>query len=154
MSLRRRRYEIYGFFNIPAKFNVVRRPPPPSRTFLTLCPQLTDHLLASAALPPGENLTISFASASSIPLALPPVIANGFGFPRWGVGFRGVNERLKEFLLDRLAGEEHESTDQEQGGKQEASKGGLMRGIIPIDYYKDSGVVELMVALNVVQAQR
>jgi hypothetical protein len=78
------------------------------------------------------------------------VIANGFGFPRWGMGLKGVNERLKEFLLDRLADLEGEK-GKEEGGKEEA---GLLRGIIPMDYYKDSGVVELMMALNVVQAQR
>lgn len=145
------RYEIYGFFNIPAKFNLVRPLPIPLIFFADVAdhylriPQLTDHLLASSHFPPGKNLTISFASASSIPLALPPVIANGLGFPRWGMGFRGVNERFKEFLLDRLAWEE--LRDKEEVG-------GLLRGIVPMDYYKDSGVVELMVALNVVQAQR
>ncbi|KAJ9105094.1 hypothetical protein QFC20_004380 [Naganishia adeliensis] len=123
-------YEIYGFFNIPAKFNV-----------------LTDHLLVSADLPRGTNLTLSFASAASIPLAVPPLIANGLGFPRWGMGFRGVNARLRDWLLDRLEALEGENEEKEDAG-------GLLRGIVPMDFYKGAGLVELMVAFNVVQTHK
>lgn len=109
--------------------------------------QLTDHLLASADLPRGTNLTLSFASAASIPLAVPPLIANGLGFPRWGMGFRGVNARLRDWLLDRL-----EALEGENGEKEDA--GGLLRGTVPMDFYKGAGLVELMVAFNVVQTHK
>lgn len=46
----------------------------------------------------------------------------------------GVNERFKGWLLDRLA-------EGEEG----------LRGIVPVDFYRGSGLVEVMVAFNLVQ---
>jgi hypothetical protein len=56
-----------------------------------------------------------------------------------------VNARLRDWLLDRL--EALESGDKED-------EGGMLRGIVPMDFYKGSGLVELMVAFNVVQTQK
>lgn len=150
-----KRYEIYGFFNIPAKFSVVRTPSSSPRNSLsandTPHMQLADHLSASAHLPPASNLTISFSSAASIPLAVPPLIANGFGWPRWGLGFRGVNDRLKDWLLDRL--ERAGRLRDQRADKEVQDELGMLRGIIPMDFYKKSGLVELMVAVNAVQTR-
>jgi 1-phosphatidylinositol phosphodiesterase len=45
---------------------------------------------------------ISFTSAANIPLALPPLIALGFGWPGFGLGISGVNARLGQWLLEQL----------------------------------------------------
>jgi hypothetical protein len=49
----------------------------------------------------------------------------------------GVNERFKGWLLDRLA-------EGEEG----------LRGIVPVDFYRGAGLVEVMVAFNLVQRRR
>lgn len=61
---------------------------------------------SSAPIPvPGpSSLSISFFSAASIPLALPPAIARGFGWPQWGLGVVGVNERVGGRLLTAFSG--------------------------------------------------
>ena len=38
------------------------------------------------------------------PLALPPVVAKGFGWPKMGLGVEGVNSRLGAWLIDQLGG--------------------------------------------------
>ncbi|KIK90731.1 hypothetical protein PAXRUDRAFT_151300 [Paxillus rubicundulus Ve08.2h10] len=57
--------------------------------------------------PPSDSLiptlSISFMSASSIPFACPPVVARGFGWPKWGLGVEGVNARVGKWLLDLLS---------------------------------------------------
>ncbi|KAJ9118145.1 hypothetical protein QFC22_004048 [Naganishia vaughanmartiniae] len=115
-------YDIYGFFNIAAKFNTV-----------------VDHLTASSQLPASSNLTLSFASASSIPFALPPFVANGFGWPSWGLGLTGVNQRLKDWLLDCLNAEGEDEEDEEVG---------VLRGIVPMDFYRKADIVDIMIAFN------
>ncbi|GHJ87374.1 hypothetical protein NliqN6_3776 [Naganishia liquefaciens] len=151
--------EIYGFFNIGAKFTVassraplVRRHMRPEltprvdrfpahRPLDSLCLLLLLLLLSSSSsssrrcLPP-PALTLSFASAASLPLAPPPLVAHGFGLPSWGLGVRGVNARLREWMLDRLA------------TGQQAPEEGRLRGIVPVDYYHGAGLVDLMVAFN------
>jgi 1-phosphatidylinositol phosphodiesterase len=49
-------------------------------------------------------LALTFLSASAIPLALPPTIARGFGWPALGLGVEGVNARFVRWLLQHLAG--------------------------------------------------
>ncbi|TFK72218.1 PLC-like phosphodiesterase [Pluteus cervinus] len=86
-------YEIPSFLSIPEKVQLSTQlllpyvdptnPPPPT---------------------PTPTLSITFFSASKFPLSLPPTIAQGSGFPSWGLGFEGVNSRVVKWLLDRLAG--------------------------------------------------
>ncbi|KAH8991119.1 PLC-like phosphodiesterase [Lactarius hatsudake] len=62
--------------------------------------QLSTRLL----LPPPASITqpvlsITYFSASSFPFATPAVISTGFGWPRFGLGFEGVNSRVAQFLL-------------------------------------------------------
>lgn len=45
-------------------------------------------------------LNITYFSAASFPLAFPPTIAKGFGWPKWGFGVEGVNGRVGKWLLD------------------------------------------------------
>ena len=79
-------------------------------------------------------LNISFFSAASFPLAFPPTIARGFGWPKWGLGVEGVNGRLGKWLLDRFA----------QDGER-----ARIRGWAFMDYYAEpADVVPLLVECN------
>lgn len=65
--------------------------------------------LATEILRPPEaasrpTLSISYFSAASFPFAAPPTIAQGFGWPKWGLGVEGVNSRVGKWLLDQLTG--------------------------------------------------
>lgn len=134
------RYDIHGFFNIAAKFNTVSLAfalPHRCMPFILHWSQVVDHLTASSQLPVSSNLTLSFASAASIPFALPPLVANGFGWPRWGLGMTGVNQRLKDWLLDCL------NVQGEDGDEL-----GVLRGIVPMDFYRKAELVDIMVAFN------
>lgn len=170
-------YDVQTLLNIPAKMNVVspglsfllislcsffflssrrpnRRSVSPLSFELTPFPlsfprQLADHLIDSSHLPPGSNLTISFASGSSIPFALPPWVAKGWGWPSWGLGTDGVNKRLEDWLLDRL--EEQVLQKQLLGNMRKGDDeehGFMLRGVIPVDYYRSTGVVDVMIAFN------
>jgi 1-phosphatidylinositol phosphodiesterase len=62
--------------------------------------------------PPMPILPISFFSASSFPLALPPLVARGSGWPKLGMGVEGVNSRVCRWLIDLLGSDvESESSD-------------------------------------------
>ncbi|KAF9244226.1 PLC-like phosphodiesterase [Melanogaster broomeanus] len=94
-------YAIPSFLSIPEKTSLsteILIPPPKS------------------AIP---TLSISFLSASSIPFAFPPIIARGFGWPRWGLGFDGVNYRVGKWLLDKLS--KDDDSDHSQDSSQSHS---------------------------------
>lgn len=98
----------------------------------------TDVLVASRD---SSSLSISFLSALSIPLALPPTMARGLGWPQWGIGFEGVNARVGKWLLDRF----DEREDSDVDGKSRISGWALM------DFYEDpigQSVVPLLVECN------
>jgi 1-phosphatidylinositol phosphodiesterase len=95
------RYSIPSFLAIPEKFELAVRP----------LIQSTSSSPTSLSRPspnqpsPPPPLAVSFTSASSFPLALPPTVALGFGitsFRRywWGrlLGWAGVNERLRGWV--------------------------------------------------------
>lgn len=65
----------------------------------------TELLLSSSDEKADSTLNISFFSAANFPLAAPPMIAQGFGWPRWGLGVEGVNSRVGSWLLDLLSSE-------------------------------------------------
>lgn len=114
-----RRYAIPSFLSIPEKVALS-----------------TNILVASND---SSSLSISFLSALSIPLALPPTMARGLGWPQWGIGFEGVNARVGKWLLDRF--DEREESD----GKSRISGWALM------DFYEDpigQSVVPLLVECN------
>lgn len=97
-------------------------------------------------------------SAASIPFALPPVISRGFGWPKWGLGFEGVNDRVGKWLLDQLgsnnANRRRDSPDDEytlRRGGDAWMAGPRIRGWVLMDYYGDpieAGVVPLFVECN------
>ncbi|KAL5533395.1 hypothetical protein ACEPAF_5171 [Sanghuangporus sanghuang] len=109
-------YNIPSFFSIPDKVS----------------------LATAVLLPPSTGYTqptlnISFFSAGSFPLALPPVVAKGFGFPAWKLGVEGVNARLGEWLLQNLS----------------PSSSATPRGWVFTDFFiTPSGVAPLLVECN------
>ena len=127
---------------------------------------LATEILSPPADSPIPTLSISFTSASSIPLALPPVIARGFGWPEWGLGFEGVNDLVGKWLLARLNPDD--AIHQRAPVDHEDQKGILtgadnakstprtdpdlrIRGWLLLDYYEDpigAGVVPLLVECN------
>ncbi|KAL5511922.1 hypothetical protein ACEPAH_5140 [Sanghuangporus vaninii] len=109
-------YNIPSFFSIPDKVS----------------------LATAVLLPPSTGYTqptlnISFFSAGSFPLALPPVVAKGFGFPAWKLGVEGVNARLGEWLLQSLS----------------PSSSATPRGWVFTDFFiTPSGIAPLLVECN------
>ncbi|TBU26041.1 PLC-like phosphodiesterase [Dichomitus squalens] len=117
--------------------------------------QLSTEILV---LPPGEQpfpiLNISFFSASSVPLAFPPTIAKGFGWPNWGFGVEGVNGRVGRWLVDKLSGDQVHNRRTEKGEPLNlAGLGGgdvRIRGWTLMDFYREpeDGVVPLLIECN------
>lgn len=84
-----------------------------------------------STFPPTRTLTLSYASAASLPFAPPRGVARGIGWPDWGLGIRGVNDRLSLWLLEALAGIE------DSARLSETVNGSRIRGIVALDFYKD-----------------
>ncbi|KIJ69662.1 hypothetical protein HYDPIDRAFT_80179 [Hydnomerulius pinastri MD-312] len=143
-------YSIPSFLSIPEKVTLsteILIPPPISPSS------------------PNPALSISFMSASSIPLAFPPTIACGFGWPKWGLGFEGVNGCVGKWLLDRFtdaSGSNSRSHTHSKAGSTDEEKdhdyehkyddaGPRIRGWALLDFYDDpieAGVVPLFVECN------
>lgn len=129
------RYNIPSFLSIPEKTKLA-----------------TQILLPPESDPGFQTLSISFFSAAGLPLAFPPTIARGFGWPKLGLGVEGVNGRLGAWLIDMLssgsAGHQgHARTSQvgEKGGRVR------IRGWALLDFYRDpedNAVVPLLVECN------
>jgi len=65
--------------------------------------QLSTEILRPSS---DQILSITYFSAASFPFAAPPVVAQGVGWPSFGLGIEGVNSRVGRWLLDRLAEDE------------------------------------------------
>lgn len=119
------RYSIPSFLSIPEKTELA-----------------TQILLPPPNNPPFPVLNITYFSAASFPLAFPPTIAKGFGWPKWGFGVEGVNGRVGKWLLDQLSGD---------GEGKQGSEDVRIRGWVFMDYYvepEDGAVVPLLVECN------
>jgi len=67
---------------------------------------LSTQILVEPPVEPSiPTLSISYFSAASFPLALPPTVARGFGWPSFGLGVEGVNSRVGSWLLNILTPE-------------------------------------------------
>ncbi|KAF8164017.1 PLC-like phosphodiesterase [Pholiota molesta] len=130
-------YAIPSFFSIPEKV----------------------YLATKNLIPPTDTkqplLPITYFSAASFPLAFPPTIAQGFGWPKWGIGIEGVNSRLGAWLLDQLGGSIPASdTKAAQKDKEKAisvAEEPRIRGWTFLDYYsqpEDGGIIPLLVECN------
>ncbi|KAI5119572.1 hypothetical protein M0805_006457 [Coniferiporia weirii] len=96
-------------------------------------------LATAVLLPPSPGgytqptLNIAFFSAGSFPLALPPTVAKGFGWPAWKLGVEGMNARLGKWLLDQLS----------------APGGTPPKGWVFMDFFKTpEGLAPLLVECN------
>ena len=112
------------------------------------------------------TLAITYFSAAFFPLALPPVIAKGFGWPAWGLGVEGVNNKLGTWLLDKLdagvlAKQDEEETFLDDEKQRLLSSSPLLpleegeeprlRGWTLLDFYSESeigNIVALLVECN------
>ncbi|PSR71198.1 hypothetical protein EW026_g5122 [Hermanssonia centrifuga] len=120
----------HDWYNIPSFLYI------PEKTELA-----TQILLPPPNDPPMPSLAITFFSAASFPLAFPPTIARGFGWPKLGFGVDGVNARVGRWLMEMLSGDNKDSN----AGKQPR-----IRGWALMDFYEDpeSAVVPLLVECN------
>lgn len=109
--------------------------------------QLFQHLLEGSQQPPTSRLTISFASGSSIPFALPVWVAKGWGCPQF-VGWRGVNDLLRDRMLDHLETLTANGQQADKMNKEGVIQPMRLKGIVPLDFYRDSKIIDVMVAFN------
>ena len=106
----------------------------------------TQLLLPAVNNPPIPTLSIAFFSAVSFPLAFPPTVARGFGWPSVGLGVEGVNARVGTWLLKLL------SSDGTQSASEKTSiTEPRIRGWAFFDFFQDpedNSVVPLLVECN------
>ncbi|KAK7449768.1 hypothetical protein VKT23_013243 [Stygiomarasmius scandens] len=110
--------------------------------------------------PPKEDLrptlSLTYFSAASFPLATPPTIAQGFGWPKWGLGVEGVNSRVARWVLGVLGGELDSIVGRTEEGRTEREKLKIsgdeprIRGWVMLDYYSNpgDGLVPLLIECN------
>ncbi|KAG6813343.1 hypothetical protein H0H92_011891 [Tricholoma furcatifolium] len=123
-------YLVPSFLEIPEKF------------------ALASEILLAPENPPKPTLSITFLSAANVPLALPPTIAKGFGWPKLGFGIEGVNSRLVRWLLNNLSVENNHSktvVDEKRGDPSQR-----IRGWVLLDFYDepDCALVPLLIECN------
>ncbi|KAI0933495.1 hypothetical protein AcV5_005625 [Taiwanofungus camphoratus] len=131
----------HDWYNIPSFLSI------PEKTALA-----TQILLPPPNDPPFPTLAITFFSASSFPLAFPPTVALGFGWPKLGFGVEGVNGRVGTWIIDMLssgsAGKLQSSS--ERAGKDKA-RDIRLRGWALLDFFEhpeNNAVVPLLVECN------
>ncbi|RXW19859.1 hypothetical protein EST38_g6010 [Candolleomyces aberdarensis] len=101
-------YAIPSFLAIPEKTTLstlVLKPSVPFPLNLPLTPEPSSNGEGGGSSAPAygpETLNIAYLSAATFPLALPPTVAMGMGFPGWKMGFEGVNARVGRWLLEEL----------------------------------------------------
>ncbi|EEB92168.1 hypothetical protein MPER_09363, partial [Moniliophthora perniciosa FA553] len=140
-------YAIPSFLSIPEKVELSTR---------MLLPPSEEETVTEK-----QTLSITFFSASSFPLAAPPTIAQGFGWPKWGLGVEGVNSRVGKWLLNQLSGSQQarlrtfDSMISDSESELEKALGAeayepRLRGWSFLDYYNDPerALVPLLVECN------
>ena len=112
----------------------------PEKTQLATSNLLPSPPSISSSQPP---LNISFFSAASFPLAFPPTVALGFGWPRAGLGVEGVNVRVGRWLVGILADTNNNNGDVHDDGTLAREKGTnegtrtRVRGWALMDFFTD-----------------
>lgn len=111
-------------------------------------------------LPPVDSLQpvlpVTYFSAASFPLAFPPMVAKGFGWPKWGLGVEGVNRKLGGWLLDKLGGNAAAASASKSDGVDEkqreiVAEDPRIRGWTFLDYYSEPAggdLIPLLVECN------
>ncbi|KAF9553828.1 PLC-like phosphodiesterase [Agrocybe pediades] len=123
------------------------------------------RLATANLIPPSDAsqpiLPITYFSAASFPLAFPPTVAKGFGWPKWGLGIEGVNSRLGAWLLDQLGGSQQSAVqiarsdgcedEKLRENKEAVAEEPRIRGWTFLDYYAEpegGDIVPLLVECN------
>lgn len=90
------------------------------------------------------TLAITYASAASYPFALPPTVALGFGWPKWGLGIEGMNSRLGRWLLEMLSEDPSARLESESPDPRCD-----VRGWVFMDYFsRPVGLAALLIECN------
>ncbi|GAA5874900.1 hypothetical protein JCM8547_003605 [Rhodosporidiobolus lusitaniae] len=120
-------------------------PAPPSLSPTSPLPHPTASSAVLTALPsPTTPLRLSFLSSSSFPLAPPSLCAKGFGFPRWRLGFYGVNALFLAGLRQRT--KEGEKAPTGRGRRYEEGEGGM---VVMMDFWEEPrGLVQEIIGMN------
>lgn len=121
-------YSIGSFLRIPEKAELALS------LFEPRSPQLATASVAPLPVPSLRPLRINFLSAATLLTAFPFICAKGWGKPGWlGLGFKGMNQRVLEGMLDRCP-------------EGEAEGGGMA---VLMDFWETpAGLVELLIAWN------
>lgn len=98
------------------------------------------------------------------PLALPPVVAKGFGWPKMGLGVEGVNSKLGAWLIDQLGDRSDlnkssaapktfntKKSEKEEIAAAAGQSEPRIRGFALLDYYSEpegGDIVPLLVECN------
>ncbi|KAL0947516.1 hypothetical protein HGRIS_013615 [Hohenbuehelia grisea] len=136
----------HDWYNIPSFLSI------PEKVALS-----TQILLPPPNNPPMPVLSITYFSAASFPLAFPPTIAHGFGWPKAGLGVEGVNSRIGKWLLDQLGSDVERSEAPAASEKEKQDFDGpsgvddvRIRGWAFMDFYAEpeNAVVPLLVECN------
>lgn len=141
-------YAIPSFLSIPEKFAIAISPLVQTRDASNDPRNFSKESNGAWPFPrPQPPLAVSFTSAASVPLALPPMVALGFGIASmrrywWGrvLGWAGMNERLrnwlKEYLESVLQAEDQVQMDEKRPLRDEEKAYGTVkvRGWVLMDY--------------------
>jgi 1-phosphatidylinositol phosphodiesterase len=126
------RYAIPSFLYIPEKVSLA-----------------TEFLIPPDGVRP--TLSIVYTSASSFPWAAPKTIAQGFGWPKWGLGVEGVNSRVGRWILEALSSTSGDNVEGEKYTEWNLSLSEhRLRGWVLMDFYDrpEHDLVELLVECN------
>ncbi|KAG5652017.1 hypothetical protein H0H81_006599 [Sphagnurus paluster] len=121
-------YNLPSFLAIPEKFRLA-----------------SQILLPPVNSPPMPTLSITYMSAASFPLALPPTVAKGVGWPSLRLGVEGINSRFAAWLLNHFTRENGDTPGDKKGGE-----GPRIRGWVLMDYYDQptAALTPLLVECN------
>jgi 1-phosphatidylinositol phosphodiesterase len=155
-SNRNSRYSIPSFLSIPEKVALSTRILIPGVRPETSPATTLYNPVYTAPIPQQPPLAISFLSAASFPLSLPPIIARGFGWPKLGLGVEGVNSRVGRWLLDILGGGDipTDLKTEKTALKENYAKRSVeprIRGWVFMDYFDEpdhNGVIPLLIECN------
>ncbi|KAH0584472.1 hypothetical protein H2248_010008 [Termitomyces sp. 'cryptogamus'] len=126
-------YLLQSFLEIPEKFTLA-----------------SEILMGPPSESPMPTLSISFFSAASFPLALPPVIAKGLGWPKMSLGIEGINSRFVQWLLNNLVENSEIHAPGSVLNEKHVSGSRRIRGWVLLDFYDEPGsaLTPLLVECN------
>ncbi|GAA5927326.1 hypothetical protein JCM10213_003441 [Rhodosporidiobolus nylandii] len=141
----RKEVVVQDWYGLPSVFAV----PQKASLALSLFDPSSPALLALSSSPsssePSIPPRINFLSSASFPLAPPSLCAKGFGWPRWRLGFYGVNA-LFHAGLRRAQGQAEKTGEERRGMRYEEGQGGM---VVMLDFWEEPReLVPSIVSLN------